>query len=131
VRKAIVLILAILYIGTSSGATISLHYCMGKLVGWSMGSSDEHQCDNCGMEMSDKNGCCKEENKQIEVDKTQKAAVTFIQTLQLNAANTPVSKLSYNTLLPVDHLSDGNPRSNAPPHYTPVSPNILHCVFRI
>jgi hypothetical protein len=131
VKKAIVLILAILYITSSSGATISLHYCMGKLVGWNLGTTEQHSCNNCGMEMNSENGCCKDEHKQVKIDKDQKTAVTFIETLQLNAVSTPVAKISYHTHVLVAHLNDGTTRSNAPPLYGNVSPNILHCVCRI
>ena len=34
-KKAIVSILAVLYLCSSAGATVHLHYCMGKLVNWS------------------------------------------------------------------------------------------------
>ncbi|MBK8522228.1 MAG: hypothetical protein IPL54_15650 [Chitinophagaceae bacterium] len=36
-EKFITAILAVLYLGTSSGATIHMHYCMGKLAEWGLG----------------------------------------------------------------------------------------------
>jgi hypothetical protein len=36
-KKFITAILAVLYLGTSSGATIHMHYCMGKLAEWGLG----------------------------------------------------------------------------------------------
>ena len=53
-KKFITAILAVLYLGTSSGATIHMHYCMGKLADWGLGHQNSKTCGNCGMEKPDK-----------------------------------------------------------------------------
>ena len=66
------------------GATIHLHYCMDKLVSWSLKAENPNKksCPFCGMAKTtpDKHcgkqakGCCKDEQKQIKVEKDQKAS---------------------------------------------------------
>jgi len=35
-KKTITIFLALVYFGTSTGATIHMHYCMGKMTGWGL-----------------------------------------------------------------------------------------------
>ena len=131
-KKLIVAILSILYIGTASGATVQFHYCMGKLVNWSIGHHDDsNTCDNCGMEKNGegKNNCCKDEQKQIKLEKDQKIAESF-QTMQLVATAIPVSFISFTQKLPPS-VTEENPCSNAPPLTDNTSLYIRNCVFRI
>lgn len=63
-KKAIVVILSILYFTISSGATVRVQYCMGKLVDISIGTDDLDDCDHCGMKKDAcRKKCCKEEHK--------------------------------------------------------------------
>jgi len=79
-KKVLVTILAIVYLSTSMGATIHLHYCMGKLASWGLIDHESSKCTQCGMIkktsaskcMSAKMDCCKDEHKQIKTDKDQK-----------------------------------------------------------
>ncbi|NCU04659.1 MAG: hypothetical protein GXC73_11800 [Chitinophagaceae bacterium] len=130
-KKLIVAILSILYIGTASGANVQLHYCMGKLVNWSIGHDKSKTCDNCGMEKDGKgkNNCCKDEQKQIKLEKDQKIAESF-QLMQLVATALPVTFVSFTQQLP-SSVTEENPRSNAPPLTDNTSLYIRNCVFRI
>jgi hypothetical protein len=49
-KKLFVAILAILYLSTSTGATLHVHYCMGRLAGWGLGHNNSKTCGKCGME---------------------------------------------------------------------------------
>ncbi len=52
-KKVLTTILAFVYLSTSMGATIHLHYCMGKLASWSL---IDHESKNCNsVEWSNKN----------------------------------------------------------------------------
>ena len=66
-KKFVTAILAVLYLGTSTGATVHMHYCMGKLADWGLGHNKSKTCGNCGMEKSEEkdNGCCKDEHKFV------------------------------------------------------------------
>ena len=35
-KKLLITILALVYLTVSSGATVNLHYCMGKLMSWDL-----------------------------------------------------------------------------------------------
>ena len=52
-KKFVAVILALVYIGTSTGANIHMHYCMGKLADWGLGDNKSKTCSKCGMEKSD------------------------------------------------------------------------------
>ena len=86
-KRFVVSILAILYLATASGATVHLHYCMGKLVGASLMQHEDHKCGRCGMKKKTNNGCCKDEHKIIKTDQEhmQAAKVLFDQSNQLIA----------------------------------------------
>jgi hypothetical protein len=131
-KKFIVAILAFLYISASTGATINLHYCMGKLVDWTALSKDTDKCGKCGMLKSNAKdkGCCKDEHKQINLEKDQKTAENNIQLVQLVSVAIPVSFIE----IPCNDftsISEANPTSNAPPRSSSVAVYIRNCVFRI
>lgn len=131
-KKLIVAILSFLYISTSTGATVQMHYCMGKLVDWSIGHGDEkNACDNCGMEKDGKgkNDCCKDELKQLKIEKDQKAAATFELTLSLATA-LPASYPVYN-FSGITSVAEEFPLSNAPPRSPQLAVYIRNCTFRI
>lgn len=72
-KKFIVLILAFLYITSSCEATVYLHYCMGKQVGFSFMPEHSGNCHRCGMKKSGKGmGCCRDEKKFLKSDPNQK-----------------------------------------------------------
>jgi|SRR5450432_2901486 hypothetical protein len=79
-KKVLATILAFVYLSTSMGATIHLHYCMGKLASWGLIDHESKNCAQCGMVkktsssncMAAKMDCCRDEHKQIKTDKDQK-----------------------------------------------------------
>jgi len=131
-KKFITAILAILYLGTSSGATIHMHYCMGKLADWGLGHNKSKTCGECGMEKSDEkdNGCCKDEHKFVKNDTDQKIAEAGFQMMQLISAALPVSffEIHGNN---ISSLTEENPISHAPPRSGGVAVYIRNCTFLI
>lgn len=71
-KKFIVTFLAIFYIGASSGATVHVHYCMGKLIDWGLSDSEANDCSNCGMEKSKSEDCCKDEHHKLTLKDSPK-----------------------------------------------------------
>lgn len=79
-KKILVTILAFVYLSTSIGATVHLHYCMGKLLSWGLINHESKHSDFCGMAkktdndhcISSKKGCCRDETKQIKTGGDQK-----------------------------------------------------------
>src|SRR5688572_3339918 len=86
-KKLIVAILAVLYIGTSTGATLHMHFCMGDLADWGLGVNKSKTCGKCGMDKSDEknNGCCKDEHKLIKNDSDQKLVESAFQLQKIMA----------------------------------------------
>lgn len=131
-KKIAVVILALLYIITTTGANLNLHYCMGELADWGFGSSKSKTCGFCGMEKGDEkdNGCCKDEQKFVKNDTDQK----FV------GSSSGVPKLIdpfrqiyfaeiFTNFFPL--IIEQNPESNAPPRSKGQSLFKLHNSFLI
>lgn len=131
-KKFITAILAVLYIVTSSGATIHMHYCMGKVAEWSIEQIDSKTCGTCGMEKTESsdNGCCKDEHKFFKDDSAQKITENNMQMLQLLSIALPSAYI----VLPVvdfPSVTQENPLSHAPPRTDAVAIYIRNCNFLI
>ena len=115
-KKFITAILAVLYLGTSSGATIHMHYCMGKLADWGLSHNKSKTCPKCGMEKSDKfdNSCCKDEKKFVKDDSAQKLVEKNLQALQLFSIAIP-SSFTELAVIEFSSVTEENPTGHAPP----------------
>jgi hypothetical protein len=130
-KKIIVAILAILYMGTSTGATLHMHFCMGKLADWGLSHNDSKTCGKCGMEQSEiANGCCKDEQKFVKNNADQKNVEVLFQVNQAIAIALPVSFFVMPSVnFPAETIS--NFVSNTPPRCAVVAVYIRNCVFLI
>lgn len=131
-KKIIIAILAIVYMGTATGATIQLHYCMGKLVSMGLLPGKDDKCGKCGMMKTEgkNNGCCKDEHKQIKIEKDQKTTDTAVQTMQSIAVEMPAAVIE----IPLNIFSSQTEEiqyGNAPPRSASVAVYIRNCVFLI
>lgn len=129
-KKFFAAILAILYMGTSIGATIQVHYCMGRFVEWKLGHNNNSTCGLCGMERKSGSakGCCRDEYKHIKIDNDQKLSENYVQLNETVSEITPIG--SDHSILP--SVVAGNfAQINGPPPLCHISLGILHCVFRI
>lgn len=125
-KKIFALLLAIVYLGSTVGATVHLHYCMDRLVNWTV-RDEGSMCKNCGMEKG--GGCCNDESKFIKNDVDQ-SATGAMQALQAPAIDTHVS---------FTHVADGYSLSyvneyrvsHAPPLKTGIEILLHNCIFRI
>lgn len=137
-KKFFAVILAVVYFATSMGATVHLHYCMGKLFSWSLIDKDSKNCGLCGMPkhpmsghcVAFKNGCCKDTHKHIQLNKDQKVTEDNYTFLDLSPAVLPATTAT----LPDMYASAcilGYPNINAPPEPDKVPLFIRHCDFRI
>ena len=127
-KKLLVSIIAVLYLGTSMGATVNLHYCMGRLVNWDFSHEKHRTCDKCGMEKKGKSGCCEDKYKVLQVEKDHKAGNVY-QLLQPPAIEHTTLYSSFSSVL-VPAISEEQPVSNGPPR-SQVPVHIRLCVFRI
>lgn len=131
-KKFIVGILAILYMSSSTGATLHMHYCMGKLVDMALWHGKVKKCGNCASKKITtlcSKKCCKDEHKTIKLEKDQKTAEAF-QLIQLACVATTVNYIE----LPQEKImaiAQQYPVSHAPPRSSKVHPYIFNCTFRI
>ncbi|MCF6404630.1 hypothetical protein L3C95_17165 [Chitinophaga filiformis] len=131
-KKFLVLILAILYVGSSTGATFHLHYCMGKLVKVQLWHEDAKRCSNCGMNKKKQcaRKCCRDEHKTVKLEKDQKAAENTVHFMQLVAINSPVFHTGFSEAYPFSVIEEF-PLANAPPRSSKVPSRIFNCIFRV
>jgi len=130
-KKLLVAILAILYMGVSTGATLHLHYCMGRMIGWELWHGKSDACANCGMKKdASKKGCCKDENKQFKLVNDQKTVEPGIELMQYTG-ETILPAYGYLPETWPASVVAVTPVSNSPPltHKVPVF--LLNCNFRI
>jgi hypothetical protein len=112
-KKFLVVILSLVYFATSTGATFSMHYCMGKLADWELGQNKSKTCGFCGMDKGDEkdNGCCKDEQKFIKNDTDQKTVQSSTYTLKFPVVaelpdyfrTTFHQSVSFNVYTPLSH----------------------------
>lgn len=131
-RKSLALIVAIVYLSTTTGATIHMHYCMGKLADWGLGHNRSKTCGNCGMEKSEEkdNGCCKDEHKFVKNDNDQKTAEALVITFASQVIDLPIEYFSVLDI-PVSSVTEKYPVSHAPPRSNGVAVYIRNCSFLI
>jgi hypothetical protein len=115
-------ILAFIYLSFSMGATVHLHYCMGKLMSWGLIDKEAKNCATCGMAkktndtncVTAKMGCCKDEHKEIKTEKDQKLVQSELQITFLSTETVA----DYFQSLPdfrISSFSIEYPNANAPP----------------
>jgi len=130
-KKVLLSILAIIYFANISGASLQLHYCMGKLVSIGMIPESRKQCSHCGMakSASDAKHCCKDEAKKVSADKDTKATLASVQYLKSPAGVVTFIQHSLEVSPLVSVRKTGMPLANAPPVSEPLY--LLFGVFRI
>jgi hypothetical protein len=137
-KKVLATILALVYLSSSMGATIHLHYCMGKLASWGLINQEGKNCTRCGMvkkasgspSMASKMDCCRDEHKQIKTDKDQKLFPSeffkYNNTSQVIALNEPAVQSIKALSISIEY-----PNTNAPPLFDKLPRFILYRNFRI
>lgn len=131
-KKILVAIIAVLYMGTSIGATVQLHYCMGKLADWGIGHKSSATCNKCGMKKSAKktNPCCKDEHKYFKNSSDQKSSESAFLSMQSMAAVIPSSYYEV-VSVGIPSITENSPVSHAPPGVNKVAVYIRNCIFLI
>ncbi|MDO6429964.1 hypothetical protein Q4E93_05180 [Flavitalea sp. BT771] len=137
-KKAFAIILAVVYLSTSMGATVHMHYCMGKLFSWGLVNQESQNCGLCGMPKSNKgghcmtmkDGCCKDKQTQIKLDKDQKNSEPAYEVFSLPYETITTSLPVLADIYAVSHIV-GHPTANAPPNPGKVPVFLRNCSFRI
>lgn len=127
-KKLVLTILTLFYLGVSSGATVHFHYCMGQLIEWGLSETSSDLCGSCGLQESETGKCCKDQSQQFKVEKSQKAALSAYE-FNLPQFDLP---LPFFTEIPqissangIDDLSIQTTRTQNTPVY------LRNCNFRI
>lgn len=112
------------------GATVHLHYCMDKVVGWSLVHDEDDTCGKCGMEEKDRQGCCKDEQKQYKLKADQQKA-GFATFLQLVTAPVITSAVFNTDIQVFFKTSQSFTPCHAPPDIGDIKLHLLHRVFLV
>ncbi len=129
-KKLIITILAIFYLGVSSGATVHFHFCMGELVDLNISPDKAHKCSTCGMDKARSKNCCKDQHQKLEVKDSTKAS-QIVYHFNLTGKETPLS--SYRELEEVYlySISENKTIGNSPPRTQATPVFIRNKNFRI
>jgi len=131
-KKFIISIITLIYLGTSIGAVIHMHYCMGELADWGWGHNTSKTCGSCGMNKSDEKyaGCCEDKYQFLKNDTDQRNTETRFHLAQSIAVASLVSFVSIGLVIfpavkVINPVCHGLPRSN------PIAVYILNRNFLI
>lgn len=134
-KKLLLTLLAVFYLAVASGAGLSMHYCMGELVDWSVYDDQKHACDFCGMEKKDAaassaTDCCKDVQHFAKVDQAQKANA---QLFNFEQAPVVLNVLPLYAVVAVSLKKHATPLVwvNAPPKSLQLPIFIKNCTYRI
>lgn len=125
-KKVVVTILALIYLVTSTGAAVTVHYCMGKVSSVTFLTSGEKHCGSCGMKTT--GGCCKDETKAVKISDSHKTPAAYQDILPLSVEVERIPQIYQPFIIAVPALI--NTLNNSPPRTAP-SRCILYCIFRI
>lgn len=132
-KKVLLILVLMAYISSTIGATVSMHYCMGKLVGTEIGKAKQKKCPNCGMReaKAKKKKCCSEKEHQVKVKaEHQKATKSNNKALVIfDFENTTYFYSSKQT------INKPTAKNNVQPHSPPIlyegRLHVLYSVFLI
>ena len=128
-KKAIVAILAILYVTIASGVVVNVHYCMGRIASVEVGYDDHDVCGKCGMSAAQK-GCCHTEYKLVKLQDEHRLAQAQVSFMQAPAVTPTYPSLLNYPAAPV--IQDAAfLQYHSPPDSRLNTVYLSNCVFRI
>lgn len=131
-KRFLVLILAFFYFAAANGGTVYLHYCMGELVKVDLWEQKSKTCGNCGMDKTkpDAEHCCKDEQKQVKLEKAEAAAPPVLQ-FKAFSAEVPVLYSSLFSVLTPKTLPERHWFTQTLPRTSKNAVFIKNCTFLI
>ena len=130
-KRFLIFLATLFYLGSSTGAVFNMHYCMGEPVGWSLFHKKDKECSNCGMKKDSKKGndCCKNEFKQLKIEKHLPLIKFHFKLGQASVRESiPFSEIRS---LAISHLFKQVLFNNFPPRSEPVPVYLFQRVFLI
>lgn len=128
-KKFTVILIAILYTAVTSGFTVNVHYCMGKLATVKLQSHADHACNKCGKPGKSGN-CCKDEFKYCKFEASHQAVKVIqsvapeVMDLSLPVIIVPVPPVQVITTFSAYY-------HHAPPGISDIPLYIQHCTYLI
>jgi hypothetical protein len=132
-KKLLLVLLAFVYLGNSTGFAMHFHYCMDRLTSASILYGAE-ELQDCGMPDSSemkKDDCCKDEVKITNVSSDQLKAEPSLKLMQVVAISMPLSVYEQSAFLSLPKDAGEYPVSNAPPNLQSTPVYLRNCTFII
>jgi hypothetical protein len=128
-KKALSLILLMVYLVVSTGFTVNLHYCMDRFHSWELGASEQDACATCGMKTGDSNGCCRDEVKTVKLQQDLAQAKYMVVQFSIPVL---VSAVSVHLVAPFQNIPQlVIPADTGPPLLSEQDTYLENCVFRL
>src|SRR5574338_689955 len=133
-KKFLVSIFAVFYLGLSSGAVVHLHYCMDKLIEWNLlHERKKDQCSKCGMIKShkkNKKDCCREDVQFIKITDAQKVTDNS-NSIHVYLLNATISPFIESTVSFIPDIVQKYSFIHPPPKIKGSGIYLLNCIFRV
>ncbi|MGN6617981.1 MAG: HYC_CC_PP family protein [Ilyomonas sp.] len=125
-NRIVALFLAIMYMGTTSGMVMNVHYCMGKVASVDIDNFNA-VCNKCGEKQQP--NCCGTETKVVKLNETHNQS---INSFELKAPVAHTTTFFDTDFAATVHTGSGKSvMANAPPLLSPPRFFIKNCVFRV
>jgi hypothetical protein len=123
-KRLTAILLALIYLVTTSGIVINTHYCMGAVSNVALGASGSAKCDTCGMENE---GCCHDDLQVIKLTENHNFTAVNFEIPVFEPISINQVEREYASFLPGEQA--GKVWNHSPP--LPVLRNVLFCIYRI
>lgn len=128
-KKLLYIVTVLLYLATTSGVKVNLHYCMGSYQSFDLYSNHSDECGKCGMSLESPNGCCKNELKIVKLQVDQ--STSFIG-YSINHIEAPsVISSGFTLVSPIASQNLYTPVNYVPPDPSGPVLYVRNRVFRI
>lgn len=129
-KKIIVVIWLMIYLGVSTGIVVNYHYCMDRLASTQLFGKEASVCGKCGMHMDQAMGCCRDEVKVVKMNDDQRTAITVMLAIQAPAVPAHNYNDYFYEFVP-DNLPKGSLNNHSPPLLSEQDTYLQNRVFRL
>lgn len=132
-KKFLFSILAVVYLWATMGATLHLHYCMGRLADTGFVKEDKGNCSLCGMEKTggDNKGCCHDQEETVKLSIDQKYSTVSLFHFEQPFSEPEAVFTGFQPQLISNAGDKVSPVSNAPPRSPQVPHYLMFCHLSI
>lgn len=128
-KKIAIALIAVIYMGISSGIAMEIHYCMGKKAGVEFYGNKEDKCGKCGMK--DNKDCCSDEHKFIKLTDSHKNVASDQPGKAISVNLVPLGVPLITTGYAVKPVQESFNGISPPPRFTGIDACRMNCLFRI